>query len=373
MITLRCSALPLFLRCAGSVRGDVRVSEWNEATDMGTAVHDALARYIKGLPVDLPSVASLHGVDEGEMSMLWHMGLKIWGALHPGGKHKSESERHLAAMIGPNLELTGTADVITQSWSGVDGWQTGGDGTMAVQVLDWKTGRRDADHREQLMGYAALALLNYPEAAYALGRIVWLRTDETEIYSLTRADLVHWRERLLAKVKETEYRPGPHCQYCPRQHSCPAHQEMQRGALAVIGGAAGPGVLDLTQLGAAEKLALYHKAKSVAALAATVLDEVRGHVRSVGPIEAEGTKLQIVEETRRALKPAEAWPVLQKYLGDAQLSECVTVSLSKAEDAAAKGQPRGEGAKRTRAMLADLNTAQAIGTTTIQKLTERRS
>lgn len=364
MMTLRCSALPLFMRCGGSVRGDVRVSEWNEATDMGTAVHDALARYIKGLPVDQASVASLHGVDEGEMSMLFHMGLKVWGALHPGGRHKSESERSLSALIGPNLELTGTADVLTRTWSHVDN-----EGTMAVEVVDWKTGRRDADHREQLMGYAALALLTYPDAAYALGRIVWLRTDETEVYSLTRADLVPWRERLIGKAEETEYRPGPHCQYCPRHHSCPAHQEMQRGALAVV---SAPRV-SLAEMSPPEKLSLYHKAKSVAALAATVLEEIRGHVRSEGPIEDSGIKLQIIEETRRALKPAEAWPVLQKYLDEGQLAECVTVSLSKAEDAAAKGQPRGEGAKRTRAMLADLNTAQAIGHTTIQKLTERRS
>lgn len=369
MITLRCSALPLFMRCAGSVRGEVRVSEWNEATDMGTAVHDALARYIKGLPVDQASVASLHGVDEGELSMLFHMGMKMWGALHPGGKHKSESERRLTAMVGPSLELTGTADVITQSWSGVDGWQVGGDGTMAVEVLDWKTARRDADHREQLMGYAALALLNHPEAAYAFGRIAWLRTDETEVYSLTRGDMVHWRERLLGKVEETEYRPGPHCQYCPRHHSCPAHQEMQRGALAVVGA---PRV-SLAEMSSPEKLSLYHKAKSVRALADTVLDEVRSHVQATGPIEDNGIKLQIIEETRRSLKPAPAWPVLQKYLNEEQFAECVTVSLSRAEDAAAKGQPRGEGAKRTRAMLADLNTAQAIGTTTIQKLTERRS
>lgn len=356
------------MRCAGSVRGDVRINEWNEASDLGTAVHDALARYIKGLPVDPASVASLHGVDEGELRPLYHQGVKAWGELHPLGKSVAEAERELSALITPDIELTGTADVLARSWTTGD-WEQGGQGPMAVSVIDWKTGRRDSDHREQLMGYAALGLLNYPDAAYAFGRIVWLRSDETEVYSLTREGLVQWRERLIDKAAETDYRPGPHCQYCPRHHSCPAHQEMQRGALAVIGGP----TLDLAQLGPAEKLSLYHKAKSVAALASTVLEEVRAHVRSFGPIEAAGTKLQLVEETRRSLRPAEAWPILQQYLSDAQLAECVTVSLTKAEDAAAKGQPRGEGGKRTRAMLADLNTANAIGTSTIQKLTERRS
>ncbi len=370
MNTLRCSALPLFTRCAGSVRGEVRINEWNEATDLGTAVHDALARYIKGLPVDLSSVAALHGVDEGEMAPLYYQGVKSWGLLRPLGKSEVSAEVSFAAQVSPDIELTGTADVVAKSWSTIGNELAGGEGSMAVTVLDWKTGRRDADHREQLMGYAALALMRYPEAVYAFGRVVWLRTDETEVYSLTRAGLVDWRERLAAKVLETEYRPGPHCQYCPRQHSCPAKQDMQRGALAVLSGPAGRTFLEL---GSAEKLDVYHKAKSVSALAATVLEEIRGHVRSFGPIEADGIKLQIIEETRRSLKPAEAFPVLQKYLSDGQLADCVTVSLSKAEDAAAKGQPRGEGAKRTRAMLADLNTAQAIGTTTIQKLTERRS
>jgi len=371
VITLRCSSLPLFMRCAGSVRGNVRINEWSEAADLGTAVHDALARHIKGLPVDLPSVASLHGVDEGELRPLYHQGVKAWGELHPLGKSIAEAERELSALIAPDLELTGTADVLAKSWTTGD-WEKGGEGPMAVSVIDWKTGRRDSDHREQLLGYAALALLTYPDAVYAFGRIVWLRTDETEVYSLTREDLVLWRERLISKARETDYRPGPHCQYCPRHHSCPAHQDMQRGALAVMATHAGP-ALSLVELGSAEKLSLYHKAKSVGALAATVLEEVRAHVRSFGPIEAEGTKLQLIEETRRSLRPAEAWPVLQQYLSDAQLAECVTVSLTKAEDAAAKGQPRGEGGKRTLAMLADLNTANAIGTNTIQKLTERRS
>ncbi len=369
MITLRCSALPLFMKCAGSVRGELRINEWNEAADLGTAVHDALARYIKGVPVDLPTVAALYGVDEAEMAPLYYQGLKAWGELHPIGKSEASAEVSMSARVSPDIELTGTADVLVKSWTRINTVEAGGDGPMAVSVLDWKTGRRDSDYREQLMGYAALALMRYPEAAYAFGRVVWLRTDETEVYSLTRAGLVDWRERLAAKALETEYRPGPHCQYCPRQHACPAKQEMQRGALALLGSPQG----NLIELGSAEKLDLYHKAKSVASLAATVLEEVRSHVRSFGPIEADGVKLQLIEETRRSLKPAEAFPVLQKYLSDGQLAECVTVSLSKAEDAAAKGQPRGEGGKRTRAMLADLNTAHAIGTSTIQKLTERRS
>lgn len=369
MITLRCSSLPLFMKCAGSVRGDLKINEWNESSDLGTAVHDALARHIKGIPVDLPSVASLHGVDESELSILYYQGLKAWSVVHPIGQCETESERSLSARVSPGIELTGTADVISRSWARNDVWTDGDPGPMAVSITDWKSGRRDADYREQIMGYAALALMTYPQAAYAFGRIVWLRTDETEVYSLTQEGLVTWRERLIDKAAETEYRPGPHCQHCPRQHYCPAKQEMQRGAVELLG----TGRFDLTQLGSIERLDLYHKAKSVASLAAMVIDELRAHVRSFGPIEADGTKLQIVQETRRALRPAKAWPVLQQFLTDDQLAECVTVSMTKVEDAAAKGQPRGEGAGRKRAMLAELNKAEAIGSTTIEKLTERRS
>jgi hypothetical protein len=288
--------------------------------------------------------------------------------VHPIGKSIAEAEKPLAAMVAPNIELTGTADILARNWTAGD-WEKGTEGPLAISVIDWKTGRRDADHREQLLGYAALALLNYPEAAYAFGRIIWLRSDETEVYSMTREGLVEWRERLISKSRENDYQPGPHCQYCPRQFSCPAKQDMVRGALNVL---TTPG-LTLAEMPGHQKLDIYHKARSVAALAAQVLEVIRDDVRQHGAIQGVGTSLQLIEETRRTLKPAEAWPVLQQYLTEAQLAECVTVSLTKAEDAAAKGQPRGEGGKRTRAMLADLNTANAIGTSTIQKLTERRS
>lgn len=358
----RCSSLPLFMKCGQSMLGDMAIKEWFPEAELGTAAHVGAALVVRGEPVDADAIAVLYGVDKGELGPLVAAAVRAWAELgRTATGNLTSAEVPLEAVFG-DVKLTGTADVIILA----DG--------QAVTVIDWKTGRRDSDYREQVLGYCALALEAFPTVATAFAKLVWLRTDEVEAYSLTRADLPAWKERFLKQVNDTAYRAGEHCRYCPRKFACPAREEMSRSAIAIMGDGiiSGTGPRSLRELPVEQQVALYRKAKAVGGMAADVISEMRALVTEQGPITALGTHLEIVEETRRNLNTEKAWPVLQKYLTDQQIANVVVVQSGKAEDAVGESVPRGEKGARRRAFTDALEAAGAVSHSTIKKLMERR-
>jgi hypothetical protein len=81
-LRLRCSALPLAFKCAGSVRrGPLVIDERSEAADLGTAAHEGLAEMVSQGRVqwdDVGELAKRHGVDERELRILLALGQKLW-------------------------------------------------------------------------------------------------------------------------------------------------------------------------------------------------------------------------------------------------------------------------------------------------------
>lgn len=375
MISLRCSSLPIYMRCSQSMQGTINVNEWFPETELGTAVHAALARYVAVMPVDVGAIARLYGVDEGDLGYLFAQGRKAWAEIMPPDDCPVNPEIPLRTSLhlaepGPggatnlwDVDLTGTADVIVLR-----------EGGRVVEVTDWKSGRTDSDYRDQVLGYCVLALKNYPAAEVATARLVWLRGRgggaDVEMYSLRRDELEMWEERLMAQVKTEAYRPGGHCQYCPRKFECQARIDMSKASLAVLGA---EGHRSLQQLTGTEQIALYKKARDISRLAYQVIDEVKALVETTGAIEGIGVRLEMVEEQRRKLLPGLAWPVLQRLLTDEGLEQAVSVSITKAEDAVAKGAPRGQGAARKRELAAELEAAGAVQVDVAKKLTERRT
>ncbi len=362
MELLRCSSLPLYMRCAQSMAGQTLVKEWFAETVLGTAVHAALARWVTGLGADVEAIARLYSVDEAELRFLVTQGIKAWEALGPlGADAVVTAERDLQLDLG-DVHITGTADVMALR-----------DDERVIEVIDWKTGRVDSDHQDQVMGYCALALKAYPQAEMATARLIWLRgAPDVEVYSMTRPQYDLWRDRLLEHVKNSRdgaYHPGQHCGYCPRKFECQARIEMSKASLAVFGA---EGHRTLEQLTPAEKIALYRKAKEVDSLAYRVKEEIKALVKAQGPIVGSGARLELVAEERRRLKPGASWPILQQHLTDAQLEQVVAVSLTKAQDAVAEGAPRGQGAGRKRELMAELEAAGAVDREVVEKLTERR-
>lgn len=352
-MNLRCSSLPLFMKCAASLRGDVNVSEWFPETVLGTAAHDAAARMVMGIPVDLEAIATLHGVDQGELGGLFVAASRAWRGFRPEeGQATSHAEVPMSMLVG-DVMVTGQADVVINYGPG-----------DVIRVIDWKSGRRDADHREQIMGYCALALEAYPQADGAMGTIAWLRTGEPEAYSMNRRDLVAWKERLAVQVKDESFKVGTHCQYCPRKHTCPGREDMQRGALAVI---TGTRAALLREMPPARQLEIYRQAKQITNIAYDVINEVKAIVTEGGPIEGTDSTLALVEESRRSIDAMKAWPIMQRYLSDAEIAEAITIQVTSLTGAAG-----GQSSRTRRQMFEELELAGAITTTPTKKLTEKR-
>lgn len=81
-IHLRCSKLPLALKCAGSVLGGgMLVDEDSEAARVGRAAHEGLATLIESGRIDwdaVPDLARKYSVQEPELRMLLSQGAKLW-------------------------------------------------------------------------------------------------------------------------------------------------------------------------------------------------------------------------------------------------------------------------------------------------------
>ena len=185
-LTIRASALPRALRCPASVLspGD-RVDPVSEAAALGVAVHEALAVLVATGSVrwdDLPALAARHGVPEDDVRVLCGQAARMWadglGAAHPA----ATAEVAMSETVG-GLTITGTADALVHD---------------EAAVLDWKSGRVDADHGDQLAAYAWLAVMD-AGADTARTTVAWIRDGEIETRTWTRDALRAWAAAAAAR------------------------------------------------------------------------------------------------------------------------------------------------------------------------------
>ena len=363
-IWLRCSALPLAYLCAGSVRdGGLRVDPVHEAAGAGSAAHEAMPSLVETSAVEwdrIDEIAANHGADPSEVRMLVALGAKLWATV----RHffpLSATEVPLSAEVTPGVMLTGHADVCT----------TIGD---IAHVADWKTGRVDKSYREQMLGYAALVILNDADVTEAQTMILWVRDGDVEQYTLRRADLDAWRQRLISTVVEWDgtYRPGSHCHGCPRAHDCPAARSLVRRDVAALIGAEEP--IDLSALTPAQKVALHEVERRVAQLAARVHEAIVQDVREHGAIEADGVRLALETREVRELDPAGAWPVLEAQgFADEDFAAVMDLRLGRIEKRVAERAGIGKGASAVRALREQLEAAGAVRRREEQRLERRRT
>lgn len=370
-LTLRCSALPLAFRCAGSVRpGAVPINEHNDAADVGTAGHEGLAVLVRTGRIDwegVPALAQAHDVDEAELRVMLALGAQLWSSVResfPG----AETEVAMQAEVGDAV-LTGHADLLGRS-------------ALTAHVGDWKLGRLDSSYREQLLGYAALALMRNPELTAATAGVLWVREHEYEHYALSRPGLDEWRARFTAEVVNWDgtYRPGSHCQYCPRSHECPAANALARRDLAIIADKDLPGQLEdretiaeLVRKDPDRAVALVEKARALIKQGERVVDAIKAEVLRSGDVEGEAKRLTLQRTEKRHLDVLQAFPVLQEEgFDDGDMAQVISISVSKAESVIAKRAGKGSGAAAVRAFDDKLAKAGAISTSTSTSLVVRR-
>jgi hypothetical protein len=351
MKTIRCSSLPLLFSCGASLSPPEHAAYQppGDAADLGTRVHAELARHVAGEDSE-PA--------EDTRFLFWS-GAKMWRELAP--EFPSPMTEVSLSYDFAEWSCTGHVDVVSVVGS-------------EIRILDWKSGFKDSDYREQMCGYCALSLLMYPEIERATATIVWLRTGEIERYTMTRADLPRWEADVSEALERTED-PGPHCDYCQRSHECHARNAMVRRDVAtVLDMGTEEAAASVAILPPAEIVQLLSKAKMVAACADRIKDAIKAHVETVGEVVGDGKRLALVSENRRSLDPLKTWPILTASgFEDADFAACVKISASSVDDITAKRAGRGNGKRAIAALRERLESAGAVSIATIQKLTEKRS
>jgi len=362
----RTSALPLAFKCPGSVRRPtLPVADDARSARLGRAVHEVLRGLVETGAVawvDVNGAATRHEVEPGEVGALCGMAQKLWPTIADSFRD-ALTELEFSAELAPGFRLTGHVDVIAVS------------GT-AARIADWKTGRRDYDYSQQLKGYCVLALLEDPELAEATATAIWIRDGEIENYTMPRAAISPWVKDLLATVVEWDgvFHPGPHCGFCPRSHECEARTALVRRDVAGFVDDLRQAESSLAEMAPMAIVELLRRADTVGYQAKRVRDAIKAFVAERGELVGDGVKLTIDVETRREIKTLEAWPIIEALDLDAgELAECVDVSISLLEKAAARKAGRGKGAAAVRALGAELEAAGAVTVSPRTYLREKRT
>jgi len=345
-VRLRCSELPIFMACPSSAEdSSAPVKDTSEASELGQAVHEALAQMLEHQEIEFAQIASKYGCDEQELTRLYSAGTYAWDYISEhfeGPNVEGYAEREIA----PGIVITGHPDLNTTE-----------------AVLDWKSGWRLYNPRWQLNGYGILT-------GATLGVIVWLRYRKFQVIMLMTED--EFRDRLLEQIRliGKQYSPGEHCAWCGRRDTCPAHaKHLSRCAELVQQDQAG--ALSREDLGR-----LYPALKEMEAKIKAAKDFIRNDVQENGPLPLEnGHELALHSTKKRVIDPLLAWPSLSQRLGPKTLSGCVSISLTKVEkaikDGVPKGAPRGSKKKVIAATMSELHEAGAIGYAESSSLRER--
>lgn len=372
-LELRCSALPLAFLCPGSVRREgLALDESGAEADLGHAAHEALAELAETGRADFESVDALarrHGVEAGDVRALLALGADMWRELRPSFPHARTELGLEYRDPGGGFVLTGHADVI--SW-----------GERVIRIADWKTGRRDADYREQLIGYCVLAIkvCTAPRTdldAEALA--LWVRDREVERHAMRGTLAEAWLARVDREIVNWDgrYRVGPHCQHCPRSHECPAGRALVRRDVArlIADAELAERLADdaLEALAPSEIVALLARADLAVDVGHAVRSAIRGYVQRRGDVTGGGHRLTMEGGERRDLDLLAAFPVLvEAGLGDDELAEVLTASIAAAERVVARMAGRGKGAAAKRRLVEALDRAGAIKTTATARLVVKR-
>lgn len=371
-LELRASAMPLAFLCPGSARpATIQINEDSSPARLGTAVHEALRPLAEAGSIPwaaIPEIAARHAVNVEDVRMLCGMAGKLWpsiAASFPEAMTEVPLEAHLVARNGQAVHLTGHADLLSVR------------GTVA-RLGDWKTGRLDADHGQQMRAYAALALLENTELTEVTVTAIWIRDMEIENYSMRADELSSWTRELLERVAEWNgtFRPGKHCPRCHRSHECEAATAMARRDVAVIADRAmvAKAEADLATMEPSEIISLHRKAELVKHFAFRVADAIKAHVVATGDIVSDGVRLTVDRVEKRELDPVVAWPVLEAAgFGDGDFADCMALAITKVEKRVAEKAGRGGGAAAVRDIATKLDDAGAVIRKELHFLKEKRT
>ncbi len=364
-LTQRCSSLPLALTCpASQVRVGPLVDSAGPEARLGTAFHSVMALAVPHCDLVEEALAMsraqamIYSCDPDELTILVRQGWRWWlemRHLFPAPETEVPCE---FSTPDCQLLLTGHIDLLS-------------DMGEEVAVLDWKTGRDDSNHEEQVRGYSWLALQRHSDALAVYAAVVRVREGTVDAYRWSRSELEQWVERIADELRKRDrFNPGAHCGFCRRALTCEAREAqlaLQVEALTVeeFSGPWTP----------ARRGALYDQAKAVAKIAEQAVDWLRAEtVANGGTLHlGDGRQLQIVQQERRSLDVSRSLPILRNWLPQAEIEAAMTLSKTKVEAALSDSAPRGQKKHVIEEAMAALEAAEAVTVTYIERLEVKRA
>lgn len=383
------SSLPLVCECSAASRAvpGPLIGSSGEAADIGSAVHELFEMVVQGKEItggDIASAVARHGVTDkaDEVRILAYLARKQWRDGITGDasvispplrtyfeKPQTEVEMNhtMTTPQGVKVTLTMRADVfeiINDEERSV----------LRAVVLDLKTGRRDRNHTNQLMGYAVGACGKDKRIDEVTLIASWVNLGFYDAITVSRAQVIEWAQRFLkysAVWDGRSYTTGEHCTYCPHAMTCEARHARAR-ALAVpfvdvpLSEVRVPAIFDAEgNLRNVDELAACLTAARAIQKAAKdwiwELELVIGE-RGAQPIPGQlGMVLGFSERAgKRKIEPTKGWPILKQWLPDAELAPLLEIGLTAVQEAVAAKAEKGKGAAAKRQVEADLRAVDAV-------------
>ncbi len=211
-----------------------------------------------------------------------------------------------------------------------------------------------------------LALQTYPAADTVAVTKYQVREGRAETERFTRAELVAWWEWLVAHLAESNtYRPGEHCERCPRAFTCTARTSALRQAATWL-----PTMADtIRDLDADAMTAVLVQARALEKLLGKIIGTIKAEVSLRG--DSFGPMFLKAEE-RTSIDVGRGYGVLTQAIGAAALIPMFKVSKGDVEDAVKANAPRGQKTTAVKNLMEQLGEAGALNTTTIHKLEVRK-
>ena len=184
------------------------VDEGGEASKYGERIHAFLENRLKGSGLN------------AEIAQYEPLCLSVEKLARQGELH---IEKEL--VLTDNLTATGWWDADAWLRSKLDVLVIVGD---EAAVMDWKTGKRNADQFQMQM-FAAQVFKHYPEVQKVKTSLVWLKTMEMDTNTYKRSSMnAIWAEimkriqRIHSSLEHDNWpaKPSGLCRYCPCRHDC---------------------------------------------------------------------------------------------------------------------------------------------------------
>jgi hypothetical protein len=366
--------------------GELRIGTANVAGAIGTAVHSIFEKIVSResdapWQNEIEKAAALAGCAESmdDVRMLsamawrlWHVGIKDEAGNEKAAPAKSlfqspqtevEVAHTMRAPGGETVTLTGRADVFEII------------GDRAV-ILDLKTGYKDRNHAEQLLGYAVGAMGKYKEIQSVSLVVMWARLGYYDVLVMSREEVKNWVRHFLAYEAVWDgrrYVTGEHClgenPRCLRALTCPARMAKLRSNVDLFrdkGSANVPAICDaegnlVDADTLAEWLAASRQIKACCEGFSQALADQIGMVGAQPLAKQPGKALGFSERSKpRVINAGKGWGVLREHMSDEELASLVSIGLTPALDLVAKKAEKGKGASAKRELEAALRDVDAL-------------